>query len=196
MSNHIAITNNCKSAHFHCAISWDSIQQHYFNDVGPGKTADFPLNDIGWHDLTIVPATKDNGFKSGDNNKLNIGKMFLQAIPFAALAGPFGVMIAGVGTIVSVSLDQSGAFPVYTLEIPGGGTKKVSVAKGVSLDCYPILITGLYTPHGNYIEVTGGDVQFRTEPDGNYTITAIDPLRAHWHNHTNNSTQNYVAEKP
>lgn len=201
MPHYITITNKCRSAKIHCAISWNGIQQDFRNDLrSKDGYEEFELRDIGWHDLTIVMGAPDNRFRSEDNNRIDIGRLLAQAAPVAAVVPGIGWLVAGVGTAVALTLDQTGTKSVYSLTVgnggPGSGSKIVRIKEGVQLEAYPISIKGLYTPYGHDIVVTGGDIHGEEQSDGSYLITGMDPLRAHWKNRTNGNQQDYVGSKP
>lgn len=200
MSNYITITNKSQTSFVHCAISASplGIQQDFRNDIKPnGGYAEYALGDLGWHDLTIVIGGNDNKFKSSNNNKVDVGRMLLQMAPAAIVVPGIGTLIAVVGTAVAVGLDQSGTKSIYTPSIgsdgPGTGSKTFVLGKDVKLVAPPLTIHGLYTPYGNDIEVTGGDLIIEARTDGPDVIKGITPLKAHWKNRTTKASANYTA---
>jgi len=205
MSNFIRVTNNCKSARIHCAISWDGIQQDFRNNLAPnGGYAEYELNDLGDHDFTAVMACKDNEFKTENNHKWNIGRMLSQAVPFLALTGPIGFIAGVIGEGVALILDRTGVIPVYTLTVGpdgvGGGIKRFVIKDGANIQSWPLTIPRLHTPYGNNIVITGGDVHFeRDETRDLYVITGIDQLHAQWNNCVEGFRSNsgaFDAQKP
>jgi hypothetical protein len=200
MANYITVKNSSQTSFIHCAISASplGVQQDFRNDLKPnGGYGEFALSDLGWHDLTIVIGGTDNKFKTANNNKVDIGRMLLQMAPVAMVVPGIGTLVAVVGTAVAVGLDQSGTKSIYTPSIgsdgPGTGAKTFVLGEGVKLHAPSLTIPGLYTPYGNDIEVTGGDLIIDSRSDGPDIIKGITPLKAHWKNRTTKASANYVA---
>lgn len=198
MANALSVTNNCKNSPIHCAISASvlAVQQSYKNDLLPKGQGSFEwaLDDLGWHDFVAVIASEENRFKSENNDKFDFRKL-LVASPVLAVAGPLGWALAAAGTIAAVVLDQVSGVPVYTMDLPGVGKVQFTIKAGAKLDLWPVVIKGLYTPHGNDITITGGDIKYEYDKaTKRYVILGVEPLRAHWSNRMSPKSQaDYVA---
>ena len=167
MTNYITVRNNCQAVNVHCALSWATFQQDFRNDIPPrGGYVEYELSDIGSHDLTIIMGTESNRFRAENNGKSLV-----------------------LDLVFTVYKD------IFLLQKPDfQAAAAVKVVDGVQVKANPLVIPGIYTPHGNDIVVTGGDIQGHFADDGSYLITRIDPLRAHWSNRlTPRQEQDYVA---
>lgn len=167
MTNYLTVRNNCQAVKIHCAISWATFQQDYRNDIAPhGGYVEYELHDIGWHDLTIIIGAASNRFLASNNNK--------------SLALEF---------VWNFYKDL-----LFDLPNIGGKYAQIKAADGVRLKPGPLAISGIYTPDGNDVVVTGGDIQGQFDKEGSYVITRIDPLRAHWSNRLSpKNERDYVA---
>ncbi len=198
MGNYITVRNNCKNTPIHCAISSSvlAVQQTFANDLPPKGQgyAEWELDDAGWHDFVTVIGAEENRFKSENNDKFEFRKL-LAASPALVVAGPLGWALAAAGTIAAVVLDRVEGVPIYTTTIPGVGKVQFTIKDGAKLDLWPVVIRGLYTPHGNDITISGGDMKYEYDKTNKrYVILGIEPLRAHWSNRMSSKSEgDYVA---
>lgn len=167
MTNYLTIRNNCPQVKIHCAISWATFQQDFRNDIPPrGGYVEYELGDIGWHDLVIVMGTAGNRFLPANNGR----SLVLEAI--VKLYGDF----------------------FLEFKLPDLTPRQVKVVDGVQLKASSLVIPAIYTPDGNDVVVTGGDIHGSVDKNGDYVVTRIDPLSARWSNRLSpKGEKTYVA---
>jgi hypothetical protein len=170
----------------HGVLSWNGVQQQFFNDLKKGSSHEFEVGG-GWHDLTVLIGTAENRFDANKSNQVDIRRLLLQALTIVT-----GSVLASV-VLIPKQLNKG----IWTLSTgpagPGTGDFKL---KGLDIRLNPVTVTGLYAPDGYDVSITGGEVEgVYDESSSVFTINKVVPLSLNWENRVSHTKGTEVGAK-